>query len=55
VIRKLGIAVQIEIEGLDLRINGIDLSRWSAPRLGGPRCYGERDEEKQERFHVFPA
>ena len=56
VIRKLGIAVQVEIERFDLGIDGINLRGCDAPGLGGPRGYGERrhgerHEKKQEMFH----
>jgi hypothetical protein len=37
VIRKLGITVQVEIQGFDLGINGIDLAGWNLPGLGAPR------------------
>jgi hypothetical protein len=59
-IGKLGIAMQVEIERFDLGIDGIDLSGWSAPGLGGPRRDRKRwgrkqDEDKQETFHIFPV
>src|SRR5260221_14586113 len=46
-IGKLGIAMQVEVERFDLRIDGIDLIGCSAPGLGSPHRSEERWEREQ--------